>query len=159
MQPLFSTSTPSSTTSDITDASSSSSLNSGSSIFSLPEYPTTANELYVSSDMAILDLRPRDAFVVSHLRGSVNIPLSLTGGGLFSDATAVEGRWVEMRQAFEREDWTLAGDRKVLVLCEDEDSGRMATAMLRAKDIQATCVAGGYLALATDVEVSGACER
>jgi hypothetical protein len=64
-----------------------------------------------------------------------------------------------MRQAFEREDWTLAGGRKVLVLCEDEDSGRMATAMLRAKDIQATCVEGGYLALTMDVGVSSACEK
>jgi hypothetical protein len=61
-----------------------------------------------------------------------------------------------MREAFEREDWALADGRMVLVLCENGDSGRMATAMLRAKGCEAMCVDGGYPAVS---EYLSACER
>ena len=147
MQPLSSISTPYSSSSDVSDTSSSSSADSGSSTFSVPDYPITANKSYVSPEMTILDLRPRNAFVVSHLCGSMNIPLLPTCDSFFGNASAVEKRWLEMREAFEREDWALADSRKVLILCEDGDSGRMATAMLRAKGCEATCVEGGYPAV------------
>lgn len=147
MQPLSSVSTPCSVSSDVSDTSSSSSVDSGSSTFSVPDYLISANKSYVSPEMTILDLRPRNVFVVSHLCGSTNIPLLPTCDSFFGDASAVERRWLEMREAFEREDWALADGRKALVLCEDGDSGRMATAMLRAKGCEATCVEGGYPAV------------
>lgn len=65
----------------------------------------------------------------------------------FADANAIEKRWVELRTALEGEEWTWRNGRRILVLCADGDSARMATAMLRAKGKEAVCVEGGHPAL------------
>lgn len=94
--------------------------------------------------MTILDLRPTEAYEMSHARDSYNIPLSQTKQDFFGDANAIEKRWVELRAALEGEEWTWQDNRQILVVCEDGDSSRMATAMLRAKGKEAFCIEGGY---------------
>lgn len=86
-------------------------------------------------------------FAASHIRDSHNIPLALTMEDFFGDAKGVEQRWHELRQALDGEAWLREVDGKVLVLCADGDSSRMATSMLRARGREAFCVDGGYSAL------------
>ena len=151
MQPLSFVNTPSSISSMVSDSSSSDSVVSSSSIFSVVDYPTS--KPIVSPEITVLDLRPEELYAASHICGSRNIPLPLTKANFYGDAKAVEQRWLEMKQAFEQEDWVWAYGRRALVLCADGDSGRMATAMLRAKGCEATCVEGGYPALVEYLDV------
>lgn len=62
----------------------------------------------------------------------------------FGDAKAVEQRWVQLNAALQADPWMWRADRKVLILCEDGDTSKMATAMLRARGCEALCVEGGY---------------
>ncbi|KAF2867714.1 cysteine synthase B [Massariosphaeria phaeospora] len=117
--------------------------------FLQPEHAATMISAHVfrpRPQMQLLDLRPRDKYEESHIVGSRSIPLPATKADLFGDAEAVEQRWTELTQAVREQEWS-AGQR-VLVLCADGDSARMATAMLRAKGCEALCVEGGYPAMA-----------
>ncbi|KAF2793166.1 tryptophan synthase beta subunit-like PLP-dependent enzyme [Melanomma pulvis-pyrius CBS 109.77] len=138
-------STSSSVSSVISDSSSSNSVESSPSIFSVPECSTSKS--FTFPEITVLDLRPRDIYAASHLCGSRNVPLPPAQKDFFGDARALEQRWAEMKEAVEREDWIWADGRSILVLCADGDSGRMATAMLRAKGCEAMCVEGGYPAM------------
>jgi hypothetical protein len=86
-------------------------------------------------------------FRSSHLDESRNIPLPQTQPDFFGDAKAVEQRWLEVRATLEDQTWSWGADARVLVLCVDGDTSRMATALLRARGREAFCVEGGYDAL------------
>ena len=103
--------------------------------------------------LRIFDLRPRELYEQGHLDGSLNLDLPLTKHDFYGDAEAVRERWTELKEAFEREgmldsepsgheDHDLKG--KVLVVCEDGDSGAMATSMLRRKGWEAFSLLGGW---------------
>jgi rhodanese-related sulfurtransferase len=143
-------STPSSSESTFSDESSCESVASSYSIFSEPSYVEKRQS--APSSILILDLRPKDMYAASHLRGSHNISLPLTPGDFFHDVEAVERRWGELAAALMRGSWTWTDYRKVLVLCADGDSGRMAAAILRAKGCEALCVEGGFPALCQQLQ-------
>ncbi|KAF2000906.1 cysteine synthase B [Amniculicola lignicola CBS 123094] len=115
-----------------------------------------SNDQYGSRpELIVLDLRPLDDYTASHVTGSRNNPLRNAREDFFSDADAVEERWHEMRHALESEEWSWRNGKTVLVLCSDGDSGRMATAILRAKGCDAFCVEGGYPALTDNLGDGG----
>ncbi|KAF2185756.1 cysteine synthase [Zopfia rhizophila CBS 207.26] len=106
----------------------------------------------------VIDIRPVDAYASSHLSGAQNIPLPETKEDFLGDSDAVQRRWTELKDVFDEELWLWKDGkddsaccemerRPVLVVCTDGDSGRMATAQLRAKGCQAFCIEGGYRAL------------
>jgi rhodanese-related sulfurtransferase len=140
--------TPSPAASFTSDASSYNSYLSPDPVFS----PTSTKWAYGTSGLelprlAVLDLRPSDKFLVSHIRDSHNIPLQLSQEDLFGDARALEHRWAELRQSLDGDAWVWEVEGKVLVLCADGDSSRLATSILRARGREALCVEGGYPAL------------
>jgi rhodanese-related sulfurtransferase len=142
MQVLSQVSTPSSISSLVSDTSSVDSIDSTSSIFSTPFCPEqTASK---SIAVTILDLRSHELYVSSHIRNSRNVPLPPTQEDFFGDAKLVEQRWIQLNAALESNVWTWRVDGKVLVLCDDGDSSKMATAMLRARGCEALCIEGGY---------------
>lgn len=125
------------------DASSSDSVDSFHSIFSAPgDFEKAA-----SPKVTVLDLRPMNMYAAAHIRDSRNVAVSLAPDDFFGDAKAVEQRWMELRAALESEACTWSSPRKVLLLCADGDSSRMAAAILRAKGFEALCVDGGFPAL------------
>ncbi|KAF2257526.1 tryptophan synthase beta subunit-like PLP-dependent enzyme [Lojkania enalia] len=140
-------STPSSLSSVATDSLSNGSCQSVDSMFSRPNSPN--EPIARSSQIVVIDIRPREMFAAGHICCSYNIPLPETQDDFFGHARAIEQRWLEMKEAFEAEDWPWNEGSRVLMLCVDGDSGRMATAMLRAKGCEAFCVEGGYPALIT----------
>ncbi|KAK3332273.1 tryptophan synthase beta subunit-like PLP-dependent enzyme [Cercophora scortea] len=106
----------------------------------------------------LIDLRPRQAFLASHVRGSRNLALPDTREDFYGSAAAVEGRWDELNEVLDAERGTWAGEfaadrsgSRVLVVCTDGDSSRMATSILRARGHEAVCVEGGYTALAEGI--------
>ncbi|PSN66237.1 cysteine synthase [Corynespora cassiicola Philippines] len=141
MQPLSAISTPSLSSSMTSESSSVDSLDSSSSIFSSSK---GSRPMTGSPHVVTVDLRPQHLYALSHVSGAVNIPLPLTQDDFFGDAEAVEKRWYELKAA-------LGGgwceDRRIIVVCDDGDSSRMATAILRAKGCEAMCVEGGYSSL------------
>lgn len=101
----------------------------------------------MAPSMAVLDLRPVYLYVQTHILNSINIPLSLTKDDFFGDASAVEQRCDELKEALDSAAWTWRDHRSALVLCADGDTSRMASAILRAKGCEALCVEGGFTAL------------
>lgn len=99
--------------------------------------------------LRIFDLRPREVYEQGHLDASLNLDLPLTKYDFYGDAQAVRERWIELKEVFDREGMlpveSLGQDKgKVLVVCEDGDSGAMATSMLRRKGWEAFCLLGGW---------------
>ncbi|KAK1826971.1 cysteine synthase [Podospora conica] len=98
----------------------------------------------------IVDIRPRESYVRSHVRGAWNVPLAVPPTDFFGDAKVVEQRWWEMRGAIDGPLWPGPDEmqeRQVLVLCGNGELGRMGVAMLRARGVEAFSVEGGYDAL------------
>lgn len=95
----------------------------------------------------LIDLRPSESYARSHVRGAWNVPLTEPPTNLFGDAKTVEERWWELRRAVDEPLWPGPGElqeRRVLVVCGDGQSARMAVAMLRARGLEAFSVEGGY---------------
>ena len=100
---------------------------------------------------AIIDLRQPADFDHFHLPGSVNLPFAVESTpSPFSDPTILASLWKELEGAFKNpsdEVKTLIQDRRILSVCYDGDSSRVATSVLRAKGYEADNVRGGFKAL------------
>lgn len=99
----------------------------------------------------VLDLRKAADFRAWHLPESINLPLVSVGSHTpspFSDPGVLEAQWVELEQIF-HDDRRVADLRSahVLVVCYDGDTARVATSVLRPKNVEADSVRGGYRAL------------
>lgn len=99
----------------------------------------------------VLDLRKAEDFRAWHLPGSINLPLTSVGPhnpSPFSDPAVLEAQWVELETIFN--DDRLVSDLgvdRVLLMCYNGDTARVATSVLRAKGVQADSVRGGHHAL------------
>ncbi|KIM99625.1 hypothetical protein OIDMADRAFT_181057 [Oidiodendron maius Zn] len=114
-------------------------------------HPTLSREEWL-----LIDLRNSADFVVGHLPGALNWPLrSLVAGGKspFFDSQALETQWRELESLFgsrnaESENplkELASSGQSVMLICYDGDTARIATSVLRAKNIQASSIRGGML--------------
>ena len=124
--------------------------------------------LAAKPDTQILDFRRSSDFDAFHLPNSVNIPLETLKAGAGSgspfadpvgDCSMLENLWLELDALFTVK--TKSGGRnpsaealmailrgkKVLTMCYDGDSARVANSVLRASGVVADSIKGGYAAL------------
>ena len=103
--------------------------------------------------MVVVDLRTNEDFEAWRLPLSTNLPLkTLTSDTCnpFTDASTLERQWLELDSLFQGdmnefllEDKQSIVGRQVLVVCYDGDTSRVATSILRAKNIEAFSMRGG----------------
>lgn len=122
-----------------------------------------------SANTQILDFRCSSDYDAFHLPNSVNMPLDALRNGPFSgspfanpadDCAMLEELWLELESLFNVKDkagnrnasaaalMSILRGKRVLTLCYDGDSSRVANSVLRAKGVEAECIRGGYSALA-----------
>ncbi|KAI1647395.1 tryptophan synthase beta subunit-like PLP-dependent enzyme [Daldinia loculata] len=106
----------------------------------------------LKDDAVIIDIRQPVAFGEFSLPGSVNLPFvdSLTASP-FSDPAVLEALWLKIDEYFRApcsEVVSLLRGKRILILCYDGDSSRVATSVLRAKGYEADSVRGGFQGLA-----------
>ncbi|QGI64907.1 hypothetical protein CEK26_008859 [Fusarium fujikuroi] len=122
-----------------------------------------------SANTQILDFRCSSDYDAFHLPNSVNMPLDALRNGLSSgspfanpadDCAMLEELWLELESLFNVKDkagnrnasaaalMSILRGKRVLTLCYDGDSSRVANSVLRAKGVEAECIRGGYSALA-----------
>ncbi|PHH91233.1 hypothetical protein CDD83_1234 [Cordyceps sp. RAO-2017] len=102
-------------------------------------------------DTVVVDLRQASDFEQFRLPGSVNMPLvERDTPSPFSDPKILKELWQRLEETFKSPDQgvrALIQDRRVLLLCYDGDSSRVATSVLRAKSHEADSIRGGFKAL------------
>ena len=100
---------------------------------------------------SIIDFRQPLDFHDFHLPGSVNVPfVHEDTPSPFSEPYILESLWKRLEETFKapnEELRDLLRGRRILLLCYDGDSARVATSVLRAKGYEADSVKGGFKAL------------
>ncbi|KAL2111855.1 hypothetical protein VUR80DRAFT_9148 [Thermomyces stellatus] len=100
---------------------------------------------------SIIDLRQPLDFQDFHLPGSVNVPFVYEDTpSPFAESRVLESLWKKLDETFKSptaELMDLLEGRRILLLCYDGDSARVATSVLRAKGHEADSVKGGFKAL------------
>ncbi|KAM4066221.1 pyridoxal-phosphate dependent enzyme [Hirsutella rhossiliensis] len=125
--------------------------------------------LVAKPNTQILDFRRAADFNAFHLPNSVNIPLEVlkngaTRGSPFADpvgdCTMLEELWLELERLFTIKDkdgvrnpsaealMAILRGKRILTMCYDGDSARVANSVLRAKGVDSQSVRGGFAALA-----------
>ena len=114
---------------------------------------TLESLLQLKDNVTLIDLRPILNFTAQHLPGAVNMPLnSLTQNtsSPFADAHVLEAQWQELENIFKPGETSTAAllmtylqARRVVVVCFDGDTSRVATSILRAKNIEAVSIEYG----------------
>lgn len=125
--------------------------------------------LVAKPNTQILDFRRAIDFDAFHLPHSVNFPLQVlkdgaTRGSPFADpvgdCTMLEELWLELEKLFTVKDkdgrrnpsaealMAILRGKRVLTMCYDGDSARVANSVLRAKGVDSESVRGGFAALA-----------
>ena len=112
----------------------------------------------LKSNTILLDLRRADDFSMWHLPLSINLPLeSLRSDSPqpFSDSSTLEKQWLELDLLFQRQGtasdaigiMSSLQDQRVLVLCYNGDTSRIATSILRARGVEASSLKRGVRGL------------
>ncbi|KAI2620945.1 tryptophan synthase beta subunit-like PLP-dependent enzyme [Hypomontagnella submonticulosa] len=105
----------------------------------------------VKDGTTIIDLRQPADFEKFSLPGSVNIPFANPANlSPFSDPAVLEALWLNLESHFKAPSEGLVAllqGKRILVLCYDGDSSRVATSVLRAKGYDADSVRGGFRGL------------
>ncbi|KAK2873629.1 hypothetical protein FQN49_002218 [Arthroderma sp. PD_2] len=115
----------------------------------------------------VIDVRRPADFHKWHLPGAMNVPLhSLTESTAkpFSDAVVLEAQWLEIEGWFSQSTEKVSAlmelkesGIRVMIVCYNGDTSRVATSVLRAKGIEAWCIRGGCQALVDrELELMGA---
>ncbi|KAL4965312.1 putative cysteine synthase B [Aspergillus stella-maris] len=117
---------------------------------SLPEQDLLS-ALTLRPQCCVVDLRTSLDFASWHLPGSVNIPLKSSDSHTpkpFYNPSVLEAQWLEL-EALLKEQSVLSrlANQHVLVICYNGDTARVATSVLRAQNVQADSLRGGYQAL------------
>ncbi|KAK2600295.1 hypothetical protein QQS21_004936 [Conoideocrella luteorostrata] len=103
------------------------------------------------SDMTIIDLRQAADFEEFHVPGSTNIPfVQEDQGSPFSDPKVLKTLWTRLEETFKvpnQELQSLIHGKRVLLLCYDGDSSRVANSVLRSKGYETESIRGGYKVL------------
>ncbi|KAI1080698.1 tryptophan synthase beta subunit-like PLP-dependent enzyme [Whalleya microplaca] len=108
------------------------------------------NMVALKQDVAIIDLRQPNDFAKFNLPGSINLPFAnSTDASPFSDPAVLASLWPKLDARFSSPDQSLLSiqGKRILVLCYDGDSSRVATSVLRAKGYEADSLRGGFRAL------------
>jgi rhodanese-related sulfurtransferase len=99
----------------------------------------------------VIDLRQSADFDKFHLPGSLNIPISVESlPSPFKNPNVLESLWLKLEEIFKnpsKEVKAHIAGTKILVLCYDGDSARVATSVLNAKGYESESVKGGFRAL------------
>lgn len=100
----------------------------------------------------VIDLRQASDFDQFHLPGSVNMPFVQRGTpSPFSDTDVLEDLWGRLENTFKEPDQKLEAliqGKRVLLVCYDGNSSRVAASVLRAKGCEADCIRGGLKRMA-----------
>jgi rhodanese-related sulfurtransferase len=117
-------------------------------------YSTAGTPSQCLPSWQLLDLRTSTDFNNSHLPGALNWPLqshSADTKSPFFDSQILEAQWKELESLFQPnsmhsdarvKDLEHPG-RSVMLVCYDGDTSRVATSILRARNIQASSIRGG----------------
>ncbi|KAI2607792.1 tryptophan synthase beta subunit-like PLP-dependent enzyme [Hypoxylon sp. NC1633] len=101
--------------------------------------------------VTIIDLRQTVDFKKFNFPGSINLPFAdPSRPSPFSDPAVLEALWPKLDAHFRSprdELLLLVQCKRILVLCYDGDSSRVATSVLRAQGYEADSVRGGFRAL------------
>lgn len=99
----------------------------------------------------VIDLRQAADFEQFNLQGSLNIPfIHPDTPSPFSDPKVLKALWAQLEDKFkspEHELHALIKEKRILLLCYDGDSARVATSVLRAKGYEADSIRGGFRVL------------
>ncbi|KAI0835877.1 tryptophan synthase beta subunit-like PLP-dependent enzyme [Hypoxylon sp. FL0890] len=101
--------------------------------------------------VSIIDLRQPADFEKFNFPGSVNLPFAdPSSPSPFSNPAGLEALWLKLEDCFktpQEELLSLLQGKRILLLCYDGDSSRVATSVLRAKGYEADSVRGGFRAI------------
>ncbi|KAI1454179.1 tryptophan synthase beta subunit-like PLP-dependent enzyme [Annulohypoxylon moriforme] len=110
-----------------------------------------SGSIAVKDGAIIIDLRQPIDFDRFSLPGSVNLPFAEPSKpSPFSDPAVLEALWLKLEDFFKTpSDYAhpLVQGKRILLLCYDGDSSRVATSVLRAKGYEADSLRGGFRAL------------
>lgn len=100
------------------------------------------------SETTIIDLRQAADFEEFHVPGSTNVPF-VEGDqpSPFSDPTVLKTLWTRLEDTFKipnQDIQSLIQSKRVLLLCYDGDSSRVANSVLRAKGYETESIRGGF---------------
>lgn len=103
------------------------------------------------SETTIIDLRQAADFEEFHVPGSTNVPfVQADQPSPFSDPSTLKGLWTRLEETFEvphQDLQSLLHGKRVLLLCYDGDSSRVANSVLRAKGYETDSIRGGFKVL------------
>lgn len=103
------------------------------------------------TDTAIIDLRQPLDFQDFHLPGCINMAfVHEDTPSPFADPQVLDALWRKLEDSFKspcKELEDLIRSKRILLLCYDGDSARVATSVLRAKGCEVDSVKGGFKAL------------
>ncbi|OTA86161.1 hypothetical protein M434DRAFT_400011 [Hypoxylon sp. CO27-5] len=101
--------------------------------------------------VTIIDLRQLTDFKKFHFPGSINLPFAdPSTPSPFANPAILESLWLKLEGHFNTPDAELVPllqGTRILLLCYDGDSSRVATSVLRAKGYEADSVRGGFRAI------------
>lgn len=117
-------------------------------------YSTTGIPSQCLPSWQLIDLRTSTDFNSGHLPGALNWPLQSLSADTkspFFDSQILEAQWKELESLFQPNDAhsedRVKGlehpERSVMLVCYDGDTSRVATSVLRARNIQASSIRGG----------------
>ena len=120
--------------------------------------PTNSTDTYglhaiivPKQDTRIIDMRHPSDFVHFSLPEAVNVPLSSRDTpGPFADPSILRALWKKLDKTFKEptdELKELLDGKRLLLVCYDGDSSRVATSVLRASGYEADSIRGGFRAL------------
>jgi rhodanese-related sulfurtransferase len=105
-------------------------------------------QLQLQRDAAIIDLRQPADFASFSFDGAINLPfVHANTPSPFSNSQVLDDLWVRLDRRFkapDREVREKIGSKRLLVLCYDGDSARVATSVLQAHGYEARSIKGGY---------------
>ncbi|KAI0533886.1 tryptophan synthase beta subunit-like PLP-dependent enzyme [Xylaria digitata] len=99
--------------------------------------------LIPKTDVSIIDLRQPPDFHTYQVPGSTNLPVALpTHPSPFSDSAVMITVWTQLEEIFGSLGIDLLS--RILVICYDGDTSRVATSVMRAKGYAADSIRGGF---------------
>jgi rhodanese-related sulfurtransferase len=103
----------------------------------------------VEPDAVLFDLRSDSDFKAGHLPGAINLPLSSLIKGApspFDDPGILEAQWKEIATEFSTKCPLMEFAKartSVIILCYQGDTSKVATSVLRARNIEACSIKDG----------------
>lgn len=117
------------------------------------ELPALSTAIRPKDDAAIIDLRQASDFNESKLPGSVSLPIAQAGAkSPFFDPSLLSDTWTRLENEFASPGNTLReaiSGKRILVVCYDGDSARVAASVMRAKGYEVDSLRGGLDGLAS----------